>query len=967
MKKISTLLLLSTTLFLSTFFVGCKPQEEPIALEDITLSPRKKVVEKTSPVEKSVQIEEQQSPEIQPEEKNKNKRLVVVNVTVDGGPAIGATVTLSKSTHGEDLFFEKKTEKTGCARFHINKSIKGFYATAYNDEYASVNILRRRLSPKDLSPITIDLNLKDKGVLITAILENKPDKIENLQAKIVSSKSFGLQATFAVTTKITGNKIFFPPVQSGTTGMRVYLAGDNIPQCYSDKFNTKADREVIVKIPVSVTLKGTVLLPDGSPFTNEFSINVSDGKESKGIYYTGKSSGKIQPESDGGYTFSKLTEGNFRIRMRIDNYENFETNLYLKPSENHLDFSLRKTPVMNITGIVVTEFDDQPVEGITVYASRSRNMPPYASSVTDKEGKFTIEVRKTFRDYYGSLIVDEPEYGKVSKGVSSREKFIKIILRAAGAIKGKVLTQDGKPLAGAYVLISKMAPKKRDRNKKFEQAHYNTSTDKEGNYEFKNVIAPAKYGFEYVNDQSGSYSIPVHYSEHGYTVEVEPNQTTECDLIVDENAVLALKAVDNEGNPVTKFSFSHSITTDKKYTRSTSFRNQVDVFEDEWFYFNCGSDGAFNCKALAEESGLSLSTNDIPFQGGKTNYITLIFADPASEVILSGKVLKPDGTPANLCDIYTATRSGNYNEALTDSNGSFKLRGKKIKAGENLTVRVRSYRDKLNVKTNLPAGAKNVIIKLPPSFKIIGKVFLDDLDTPAKNFIISEKRNKQTYNSKDGSFEFSIERMIYNSREAKIITISADDYLPIFVKYDFSKKSILDIGNIILKSGETAKIYGRVVNQNGKPLDLTVALKYWDLQKTFSTRTDGEDGTYAFEDVPPGKARIATRSRLGYTALYDLEVKEGDDLELPDLVLNYTNATVVKLTFKLPDGTYPENTQVRNNDRFYIRDNGVAKGELKIGKYSDWKIKYDGKTYIADEFEITESTDELEVWMQEER
>ena len=629
MKKISRLLLLSATLFLSTFFVGCKPQEEPLALEDISLSPREKVVEKINPkpAKKNV-VEQQQSPEIQSEEKNKNKRLVVVNVTVNGGPAICATVSLSKSTHGEDLFFEKKTDKTGIARFFINKSIKEFYATAYNDEYASVNILRRRLSLTDLSPITIDLNLKDKGVVITAIFENKPDKIENLQAKIVSSKFYGLQTTFAVTTNITGNKITFPPVRSGTIGMRVYLAGDNIPQCYSDKFNAKTDREVIIKIPVSVTLKGTVLLPDGSPFTNEFSIYVSSVEETKGIYYTGKSFGKIQPESDGGYTFSKLTEGDFRIRIRIDNYEGFTTNLYLKPSENYLDFSLRKIPVMNIAGVVVTEFDDQPVEGITVYAHINRNMPPYASSVTDKDGKFTIEVRKTFINRYGSLTVDEPEYGKINIMVSTGEKFIKIILKAAGAIKGKVLTQDGKHLVGAGIMISKKPLKKRDRNKKFEQAYYRTSTDKDGNYEFKNVIAPAKYGFEYVNDQSGSYSIPDYLSERGYTVEVEPNKTSECDLIVDEKAVLALKAVDNEGNPVTKFSFSHSITTDKKHTRSTSFRNQVDVFEDEWFYFNCGSDGTFNCKALAEEAGLSLSTNDIPFQGGKTNYITLIFADP---------------------------------------------------------------------------------------------------------------------------------------------------------------------------------------------------------------------------------------------------------------------------------------------------------------------------------------------------
>ena len=967
MKKISTLLLLSASFFLSTFFVGCKPQEEPIALEDITLSPHKKVVEKTSPPEKPVQIEHQQIPEIQSEEKNKNKRLVVVKVTAENVPIANATVTLSKISYGAEIFVEKKTDETGTAKFFIKKNISGFWITAYNDEYASVNILRRGLSSKDSSPITINLNLKEKGVVITAILENKPDEIKNLQAKIVSSKSFGLQTTFAVTTKITGNKIIFPPVHSGTSGMRVCLTGDNIPQCYSEKFNTKTDREVILKIPTSATLKGKAFLPDGSPVINEFSIYISASKEPKGIYYTGKSSGKIQPDNDGGYTFSKLTKGDFKIRMRIDNYENFETNYYLKTTENYLNFSFRKIPTMNIAGIVVTEFDNQPVEGVTVCAHRNRNMPPYASSVTDKDGKFIIEVRKTFRDYYGSLTVDEPGYGKVNKGIRSNDGFVKIILRQAGAVKGKVLTQDGQPLAGAYVLISKMRPKKNERNEKFEDAHYSTSTDKEGNYEFENVIAPAKYGFG-LSDYTGSYFIPDYYTEQGYTVEIEPDQTAECDLIVGENAVLALKAVENEGNPITKFSFTHSITIDKKHTRSILHENQADLFEDEWFYMNLNSsvEGTFNCKALAEESGLSLSTNNIPFYGGKTNYVTLIFSDQASKVILSGKVLEPDGSSVKQCQISARLKSGFYVNTFTDQNGSFKLRGKKIKAGENMTVRARAFFGKLNIRTNLPAGAENVILKLPPSLKIIGKVFLDDLDTPAKNFIISEKRKKQTYNSNDGSFEFSIERLMFNSRDAKVITISADNYLPVFVKYDFSKKSICDVGNVILKSGKTAKIYGRVVNQNGKPLDLTVALKYWDLQKTFSTRTDAEDGTYAFEDVPPGKARVATRSRLGYTALYDLEVKEGDDLELPDLVVNYTNAAVVKLTFKLPDGTCPENTKIRNNDKFYIRDNGVANGELKTGKYSGWKIKYDGKTYVADEFVITESTDELEVWLREE-
>ncbi len=126
MEKISRLLLLSATLFLSTFFVGCKPQEEPIALEDISLSPRKKVVEKALPVEKPVEIEQQQIPEIQSEERNKNKRLVIVKVTAKGLLVTNAIVTLSKVNYGKELFVEKKTDKTGTAKFFIKKNISRF-------------------------------------------------------------------------------------------------------------------------------------------------------------------------------------------------------------------------------------------------------------------------------------------------------------------------------------------------------------------------------------------------------------------------------------------------------------------------------------------------------------------------------------------------------------------------------------------------------------------------------------------------------------------------------------------------------------------------------------------------------------------------------------------------------------------------------------------------------------------------
>ena len=157
MKKISALLLLSTTLFLSTFFVGCKPQEDPIALEDIGIKPHKKVVAPAKVLEKPVEIEQQQTPEIQPEEKNKHKRKVIVRVTVNNIPAANATVNLTSDNKNRFFFAEKKTDETGTVEIFIPKNIKEFNATAYNDEYTSGNIIKSGLSPDLLTPVTLIL------------------------------------------------------------------------------------------------------------------------------------------------------------------------------------------------------------------------------------------------------------------------------------------------------------------------------------------------------------------------------------------------------------------------------------------------------------------------------------------------------------------------------------------------------------------------------------------------------------------------------------------------------------------------------------------------------------------------------------------------------------------------------------------------------------------------------------------
>ena len=98
--------------FVSTFFVGCKPQEEPIALDDITLESTKKIIEKTKKIEKPALEKIKDIPETTSEEdKNKIKREVIVNVTAMKIPLEGATVTLVSQTSAGNVVFEKQTDE----------------------------------------------------------------------------------------------------------------------------------------------------------------------------------------------------------------------------------------------------------------------------------------------------------------------------------------------------------------------------------------------------------------------------------------------------------------------------------------------------------------------------------------------------------------------------------------------------------------------------------------------------------------------------------------------------------------------------------------------------------------------------------------------------------------------------------------------------------------------------------------
>ncbi len=70
------------------------------------------------------------------------------------------------------------------------------------------------------------------------------------------------------------------------------------------------------------------------------------------------------------------------------------------------------------------------------------------------------------------------------------------------------------------------------------------------------------------------------------------------------------------------------------------------------------------------------------------------------------------------------------------------------------------------------------------------------------------------------------------------------------------------------------------------------------------------------------------------------------------------------ISFKLPDGSFPAHARIIDK-KIYIDGNGKINDAFKAGNYSDWEIEYGGKKYIADDFEVTEFSDKIEVQLQE--
>jgi hypothetical protein len=307
---------------------------------------------------------------------------------------------------------------------------------------------------------------------------------------------------------------------------------------------------------------------------------------------------------------------------------------------------------------------------------------------------------------------------------------------------------------------------------------------------------------------------------------------------------------------------------------------------------------------------------------------------------------------------------------VTDEFGYFELINLNTEPEEIVKVTAGALNMGLNLQTNLLSGSKNVELKLEMPYQITGTVFLENLYTPATNFsVYHSKLERQRYFSHDdGSFTFDINLLSIDKFRSDSVIISATGFSPVCKKYNFRKNSVCDLGKIILKPGKTANIKGRIVNPNGEKLSkssIQVNLFYKDNDFTKEIKSDYKTGNYLFENVLPGKAELfAKYGEL--EAKVEVDALTGKTVEAPDLVIGSKDKVAVRLFFKLPDGDVPANASVRGSGYTYATwGRGDVPCILKPRTYQRWKIEHKGKKFIADDFEVTEFSDEIEVQLRE--
>jgi len=815
------------------------------------------------------------------------------------------------------------------------------------------------------------LNLrKPAGVLITAelISENKITP-QNLFAEIITIKNNkSIALSIASSTNYNDGQITFPEIKKGLTNLQIVVKADNIAETSSELFDTLdgINKTIQVDLLEVVEFYGRAVRTDGTPITNVYFQATPRGlyEESQ----IGHVDTDIEMDFDGNFIVDGLLPEHYKISVIADGLSSITTNVVLySDEENRYVFIFPAKKYLTINGMVLYGKTDGPAEGIEVNCDCQSNDKKMITK-TDIDGKFKFcvlcaegqfavsKLREKGKYATAKLTINEPEYAKINKTIFRYDgKIIKLYLRECGIITGTITDNKGNPIQGIKTAFKSKFYNKYRKDKESYCARNQYSSNEEGVYVISNVAAPDVYYLFQANGNGYSF---LQMDSSQDSIKVNPNQTTVFNFKISAPPKVKVKFIDENGNAILKYKMDFWLKSSGLQGRGTKDVNLDDA--SEWYNLPLWNGmGKMKLSIIAQtDDEKNGTTNNIQIASDE-EYKIILKVNSDKKANVSGFVYDCEMKPIVDQRVSAGTKLENRN-SKTDYLGFFEIFGMNCKTEEVISLNL--HRNNVRYTTNVFAGSEDIEWILPKPKYITGRVFIENLDTPATYFdiSISSQYNKKSFHTDDGSFSLPIKIKHPDKKRNIKVSVFVDGYAPESRGVNISDINTLNLGDIIFKN-KTAGITGKVVDEEYNPLESRVSLMNINNKEyILSATTDKIGGSFEFTDIPPGKYQITAYTRFNQVKSEVFELSSEEEYTLPDLVVVETNLVKVLFKFVLTDGTPAAYVQINYLRAITDRD-GILETKLKPRNYQSWKVEVSKNLYYTKDITINKNTKELTI------
>lgn len=585
------------------------------------------------------------------------------------------------------LDVDKAQEKKVSGEWFARHESKGIAASGYRFADSTELTLRKGDA--------VSLKVVDENEVAIAGLSVRAVTLGNSDFTFNCNPSAELKDFWTATTDANGECV----IEGLPEGTRIYV--DHTDERYAQpegrshwKFQIQSgstDKKVL-KLEPAAAISGRIVDSNGKP-VKDVKVRVL---EQYG-YARGGCSDDTTTDADGRYVLKRLLASSYDIGVTLPEVlrqawaQSVLDGVSLKKGQKLIAPDIVLTAGALVTGRVTYPDTGKGVPNLTIGGTASASTSPLVQwwSTTDSEGNYVFRLSPGDRKIYigGPLPTGYSRPKEREQKITLREgdqPTIDFVLQGSSRLTGRVVGEDGEPVAGVTV---------RFRNSDPHPGKWVTRQDGTFEIEGSDELHNGQL-YAYLDDQfSTDY------------VTVEPGKTIELRLSKNGFGRAEGRVIDEAGNPIVGARV-------RWHGAAENEGRMVEVTTD--------SEGRFLAERLPAQNGAGFFADALGY-GGISHHLDILggkattlpdFILPKASKAVSGKVVDAQGNPVGNTRVWVEGERQKENIIQTNGEGQFHFEG--IVEGWLWVEAVKSSK---RAKKRVRAGAEDVIIQLPESAK----------------------------------------------------------------------------------------------------------------------------------------------------------------------------------------------------------------------------------------------------------